>query len=126
MRAAHTLVRQLRDDVSFMVFFSSVSGAFGNRGQTDYAAANDALDKLALSLNERIPGRVVSINWGPWGGTGMVSSELESEYERRGISLIGQDAGVQAFIAELEHGAPDDAQVVLMCADLEQMTRIDG
>jgi NAD(P)-dependent dehydrogenase (short-subunit alcohol dehydrogenase family) len=112
--------------VGFVAFFSSVSGAFGNRGQVDYAAANDALDKLALSLNESIKGRVVSINWGPWGGAGMVSAELEKEYERRGISLIELEKGIEDFLEELEYGAPDDAQVVLMCADLERMMGSDA
>ena len=109
---ARTLVERLRRDVRFVVLFSSVSGAFGNRGQIDYAAANDALDKLAASLARELPGRVVSIDWGPWGGTGMVSPELEREYARRGIGLIDPERGVEALLAEL-HGGRGDAQVIL-------------
>jgi acyl transferase domain-containing protein/NAD(P)H-dependent flavin oxidoreductase YrpB (nitropropane dioxygenase family)/NADP-dependent 3-hydroxy acid dehydrogenase YdfG len=89
--SALTLQRKLRDDVRFVVFFSSVSGAFGNRGQVDYAAANDALDKLAHHLAGKLRARVVSINWGPWGQVGMVSPELEREYARRGIRTIAPD-----------------------------------
>jgi len=126
VNGAHTLMNRLRDDVGFVAFFSSVSGAFGNRGQTDYAAANDALDKLALSLNESLPGRLFSINWGPWGGDGMISAELETEYNRRGIDLIDLNEGVAAFLDELSYGAPDDAQVILMSADLHRMTGLDG
>ena len=114
---ALTLSRSVRPDVGFVVFFSSVSGTFGNRGQADYAAANDALDKLAHSLNERLDGRVFSINWGPWGGTGMVSPELEREYARRGVGLIDTDGGVQSFVEELCYGASDVAQVILMRAE---------
>ena len=66
---AQALVERLRADTSFVVFFSSVSGAFGNLGQIDLAA-NDALDKLAFCLSKRIEGRVLSVNWGPWAGTG--------------------------------------------------------
>ncbi|HHO54642.1 MAG TPA: SDR family NAD(P)-dependent oxidoreductase, partial [Deltaproteobacteria bacterium] len=86
---AHNLVRCLRDDTSAVVFFSSVAGAFGNRGQADYAAANDVLDQLARTT--RMPGqggRVFSINWGPWSGGGMVTPELEAQYLKRGIGLI--------------------------------------
>ncbi len=118
--SAQTLVKHLRDDIQFVAFFSSVAGAFGNRGQADYAAANDTLDKLAVSLNQSRAGRVLSINWGPWGGTGMVSKELESEYAKRGISLIGLDIGAEAFLDELDMGSPDDAQVVLMCAQPDE------
>jgi NAD(P)-dependent dehydrogenase (short-subunit alcohol dehydrogenase family) len=114
---ALTLAAKLRDDVRFVCFFSSVAAAFGNRGQVDYAAANDFLDKLAVALNERMSGRVFSINWGPWKNGGMVSRELERELERHGIGLIAPAEGVESFLAELSLGAPDDAQVVLMKAD---------
>ena len=70
-------------------------------GQTDYAAANDALDKLAHHLHRTVRARVLSINWGPWRGVGMVRPELEREYERRGIGLIAPDAGIERFFEEL-------------------------
>src|SRR5262249_61974790 len=57
----------------FAAFFSSVAGRFGDRGQADYAAADDALNQLAVWLDRRWPGRVVSMIWGPWSGGGMVS-----------------------------------------------------
>ncbi|HKA91086.1 MAG TPA: SDR family NAD(P)-dependent oxidoreductase, partial [Haliangiales bacterium] len=116
---ALVLAEKLRRDVKFVVFFSSVSGAFGNRGQADYAAANDALDKLALHLDRTLPGRVLSINWGPWGGTGMISPELEREYSRRGIGLIRPEEGVSRLLDELRR--PGLAQVILMRAAPEAM-----
>ena len=118
---ARILADKLRDEVSFVVFFSSVSGAFGNRGQVAYAAANDALDKLAVSLNERLDGRVFSINWGPWAGDGMVTPELEREYARRGIGLIAPEGGVEAFVDELADSRRGEAQVILMTAEPEAL-----
>ena len=103
------------------MFFSSVASAFGNRGQADYAAANDVLDKLAYSLQGRTQGRVVSINWGPWAGAGMVSPELEREYARRGIGLIPMTDGVEALLRELRYGERQDVQVVMMGSTLESM-----
>ena len=47
----------------------------------------------------------------------MVSSELEREYTRRGVGLIEADEGCRAFLDELERGAPDDTQVLLMKGD---------
>lgn len=111
--SAITLAEKIRDDAAFMVFFSSVSGAFGNRGQTDYAAANEFLDRLARSLNACRSGRMLSINWGPWSGAGMVSPELASEYARRGYSLIDAADGVSSLISELTHGPQDEANVIL-------------
>ena len=111
------LVRKLRHDVGAVVFFSSIAGAFGSRGQADYAAANDVLDKLAWALSQRIDGRVVSINWGPWADSGMVSPELQREYGRRGIGLIDPDRGVDALIDELRFGSATDVQVILSNAD---------
>jgi NAD(P)-dependent dehydrogenase (short-subunit alcohol dehydrogenase family) len=118
--AARVLEARLRDDVRFVVFFSSVSGAFGNRGQTDYAAAGDVLDKLAVELQRRIQGRVVSIDWGPWGGTGMVSDELAREYARQGVGLIPPEEGIDRLFQEIG-SASSDAQVILMAADPSAM-----
>jgi NAD(P)-dependent dehydrogenase (short-subunit alcohol dehydrogenase family) len=112
VRGAHILAERLRPDVGFVVFFASVAGAFGNPGQADYAAANDALDTLALHLSHRLAGRVVSIDWGPWAGVGMVTPELEREYARRGLGLIPVEEGVDRMLAEL--GQRDAAQVVIM------------
>ena len=114
LASARTLVDKLRDDVKLVVMFSSISGAFGNRGQVDYAAAGDALDKLAWSLQSKIAGRVVSIDWGPWRGTGM-AVDLEREYAKRGIGLIDPDAGIEALLDELQRGR--DAQVILTATD---------
>lgn len=101
----------------FLALFGSVAGVYGNRGQTDYAAANDALDGLAHIWAEDFPGRVLSLDWGPWAAEagGMVSPELARAYSRRGIPLIDPEAGGAAFLAELAHGT--DVQVVLMAAD---------
>jgi NAD(P)-dependent dehydrogenase (short-subunit alcohol dehydrogenase family) len=122
MAGAATLAMKLRRDVRFVVLFSSLSGVLGNRGQVDYAAANDALDKLAWSLNQRVAGRVVSIAWGPWTGAGMVSPELEREYVRRGIGLIDAERGIDCLLRELGDGRAADAQVIVVAADPRLVT----
>ncbi|UGY94914.1 type I polyketide synthase [Streptomyces gobiensis] len=106
-------------DPAFLVLFGSVAGVFGNRGQADYAAANDALDTLAHAWSGLFPGRVVAVDWGPWAAqaSGMVTPELERTYARRGIALINPDDGTAALLAELAHGR--EAQVVLMARQAE-------
>jgi acyl transferase domain-containing protein/NAD(P)-dependent dehydrogenase (short-subunit alcohol dehydrogenase family) len=111
---AEVLEAKLQSDVKFVALFSSVSGCFGNRGQTDYAAANSALDHVARSLGRRVKGRTISINWGPWAGTGMVTADLENEYRRRGIGLIPPQVGTQRFLDELRFGRHETRQVVIM------------
>ncbi len=117
VNGALAIAEHVRPDVGFVVFFSSIAATFGNRGQSDYAAANDFLDRLARALKSRYSGRVLSINWGPWRSAGMVSPELEREYAKRGIDLIEPEAGVESFIDELLHGPAADAQVILMSGD---------
>jgi len=117
VNGALAIARKVRPDIGFIVFFSSIASTFGSRGQSDYAAANDFLDRLAVKLNATLEGRVISINWGPWGATGMMAPELEREYARRGIGLIEPAAGVASFLDELFLGSATDAQVILMRGD---------
>ncbi|MEU9125990.1 SDR family NAD(P)-dependent oxidoreductase [Streptomyces sp. NPDC048506] len=102
------------EDTGFLVLFGSVSGVFGNRGQADYAAANDALDTLARTWSARTGRRVLAVDWGPWAaaGGGMVTPELERAYARRGVPLLDPDAAVGALLDELDRGTAP--QVVLV------------
>ncbi|MDN5285186.1 MAG: erythronolide synthase [Mucilaginibacter sp.] len=109
------LAEQLRPETQFVILFSSIASVYGNRGQTDYAAANSVLDKYAWALNKRIKGKVISINWGPWKGAGMVSPTLEKEYERRGIALIPLQDGREIFLNELKYGK--ESQVLIMAGN---------
>lgn len=104
---------------AFLALFGSVAGVFGNRGQADYAAANDALDTLAATpaWSRRFPGRVLAVDWGPWAAEagGMVTPELERMYASRGIPLIDPAEGTAAFLAELAGGT--GGQVVLLAEE---------
>jgi NAD(P)-dependent dehydrogenase (short-subunit alcohol dehydrogenase family) len=103
----------LPDEPKFVVLFGSISATLGNRGQSDYAAANDALE----TLGRRWPaGRAVTVHWGPWAPTGdhdgMVTPELMREYARRGIELIDPEEGTLGLLRELAWGRPDVSAVV--------------
>ncbi|WP_110181359.1 type I polyketide synthase [Nocardioides solisilvae] len=113
---AEAILSRLHLGMRFVVLFGSVSGVFGNRGQVDYAAANDALDTLARAHDGRQGCRVLSLDWGPWAGGGMVSPELTREYARRGIGLLDPADGVRALLQQVaaEEGP---AQLVVMCGD---------
>ncbi len=100
----------------FVVLFGSVAAALGNRGQADYAAANDALEFLGSSWSARTGRRLVTVHWGPWapGGahSGMVTPELAQEYGRRGIALIDPEEGTRCLLDELARGASSVRAVV--------------
>ena len=111
--SALNLSRLLRPEkLKFCAFFASVAGRFGNRGQSDYAAANEVLSKLARYLDQRWPGRVVSVVWGPWSQIGMVS-ELEQHLSQRGLQLIPPEVGPLRFEEELRCGHKGECEVVI-------------
>ena len=58
----------LKIDVAFFVSFSTVSAAFGNAGQVDYAAACAFQDALTQQYAMQTPRntRILSIDWPLW------------------------------------------------------------
>ncbi len=113
VRGAFALARALDSHPpSFLVFFSSTAAAFGNKGQSDYSAANEVLNKLARQLSARWSKRVVAVAWGPWDGAGMVTPELRRSMVALGTPLIGVDAGVEALLNELRYGHVNETQVI--------------
>ena len=87
--------------LDFLVLFSSIVGVFGNIGQTDYAIANEVLNKAAYQAKRENPNcRVLSINWGPW-DSGMVTPELKRAFAERNMDLIPTDAGAELMVKEI-------------------------
>jgi NAD(P)-dependent dehydrogenase (short-subunit alcohol dehydrogenase family) len=112
--SAFTLVRRLRPEgLKVLIFMSSVTAAFGNRGQADYGAANGVLNGLAALLSARWPTRVRALNWGPWDKTGMVSEHVKQQFVRRGIQVISAPAGVAAVAREIKTDSLSDPVVVV-------------
>ncbi|WP_371273139.1 SDR family NAD(P)-dependent oxidoreductase [Streptomyces sp. MUSC 14] len=101
---------------AFTVLFGSIAAVLGNRGQADYAAANDALESLGSDWAARTGNRALTVHWGPWAPsgthTGMVGAELGREYARRGVELIDPDEGTAALLRELAWGDPATRAVV--------------
>ncbi|MTE14579.1 acyltransferase domain-containing protein [Nocardia sp. CT2-14] len=83
-----------------LILFTSVAGLFGNTGQADYAAANEALGRFAVSWGARDPERrVTALDWGAWDG-GMVTPALREHFAARGVPLLAPAAGAAAFAAQ--------------------------
>jgi NAD(P)-dependent dehydrogenase (short-subunit alcohol dehydrogenase family) len=102
-----------QDQLKYLILFSSVAARMGNKGQSDYAMANEVLNKMALHEAAQRPNcRVVAINWGPWDG-GMVSASLKREFERQGIHLIPIEKGVRYLLDEMKTGSSNPVEVVI-------------
>ena len=81
--------------LTHLLLFSSAAGFYGNAGQSDYAMANEALNRIALLFKQNHPEcHVTSFNWGPWEG-GMVTAELKRLFEERDVEVISVEDGTQ-------------------------------
>jgi acyl transferase domain-containing protein/NAD(P)-dependent dehydrogenase (short-subunit alcohol dehydrogenase family)/acyl carrier protein/SAM-dependent methyltransferase len=82
------------DPLALFAAYASVVGVFGNVGQTDYAAANSALDALVRRrIAEGAPGRSISLDWGLWRGAGMDGADAEGRFDRMGLPPLDPAAG---------------------------------
>lgn len=99
--------------LDFLVLFSSIVGFYGNVGQSDYAIANEILNKSAHLLKHKHPQcHVISINWGPW-DSGMVTPELKKIFEQRKVDVIPTDVGARMLVEALMPSSGEAVQVVV-------------
>jgi len=99
--------------LDYLVLFSSVAGFYGNSGQSDYAIANEILNKSAHLVKQHHPScHVVAINWGPW-NSGRVTPELKKAFANRNIELIPIEVGTQMLVEELATAHHETVQVII-------------
>lgn len=96
-----------------LVLFASAAGFYGNIGQSDYAIANEILNRFAHQFKQQYPAcHVSSFNWGPWDG-GMVTPELKQIFKQRGIEVIPVEVGTQLLVEELAWGDQQTVQILV-------------
>ena len=101
------------NELRHLVLFSSAAGFYGNVAQSDYAIANEILNKAAHLFKRQHPDcHVRCFNWGPWDG-GMVSASLKKMFTERNIQVIPIDAGTQIFVDELTSNNQNIPQVLV-------------
>jgi acyl transferase domain-containing protein/NAD(P)-dependent dehydrogenase (short-subunit alcohol dehydrogenase family) len=111
--------------LKFFTVFSSVAGRYGNSGQSDYATANELMNRLCTQLQARWGAGVAvsALCWGPWGatkfGAGMVTAETEAKFAAKGVRLVSAALGRRLFRQELARVAGTPVEVVCGEADWE-------
>ena len=110
----HLLAATAEDPLRLLCLFSSVTARCGNRGQADYAMANEILNKIGDAEYHRRGGdcRVKSLNWGPWKG-GMVTPALEARFNALGVPLIALEDGARMLVEEVQGPDPVSVELVL-------------
>ncbi|RJV00485.1 MAG: acyltransferase domain-containing protein [Candidatus Poseidoniales archaeon] len=112
------------DSLRFACAFTSVAGRFGNRGQTDYAAANSILDAEMARMTANSECRAVAIGWTGWRDVGMATrGSIEAVFESSGIETLSVEDGVEIFVKEALAGGK---RRVLGCGSLGNMDLFDS
>ncbi|HEY0789748.1 MAG TPA: SDR family NAD(P)-dependent oxidoreductase, partial [Chthoniobacterales bacterium] len=118
-----------RDErLDFFALFSSISGVFGNIGQSDYAYANAFLDEFARWREQRRAlgqrsGRTASINWPLW-RTGSRGDGLGLEAKRMsdaGLTALDAQAGLAVFETALNTLEP---QVMVLAGEADSIRKL--
>lgn len=114
--------------LDFVIYFSSITGAVGNPGQADYAAANAFLSAYAGYRNNMVKsgirsGKTLSICWPLWKDGGMhVNAETEKILESRsGVIPMPVDAGLKVLYDGWSCGAQE---VICLYGDGGRMNEI--
>jgi len=90
-----------RQSDPFVVHFSSMASLLGSPGQSNYCAANGALDALAAATGQ------LAIQWGPWEGAGMAAGLGGRERQRLealGVTPLQPAAAFAALEQVLQRG----------------------
>ena len=101
-------------DPAFIVACSSITARLGRRGQADYAAANECLNKMTQEVAKQYRNsKVLSVNWGPWDG-GMVDDRLKAVFKKEGVGLIPLNTGAEYLLQELQSRPTPEVELVVL------------
>ncbi len=115
-------LHDLAGELKAFVLFSSATGAVGNAGQANYAAANTYLD--ALAEQRRADGlAATSVAWGPWGAGGMAvdGEDVTARLRRNGMTVLDPDLAISALDVAY---ARDESGLVVADIDWERFLSV--
>jgi NAD(P)-dependent dehydrogenase (short-subunit alcohol dehydrogenase family)/acyl carrier protein/phosphopantetheinyl transferase len=101
---------------AYVVCMGSVAGRFGNPGQVDYAAANDALARMCQSRPNSL-----HVDWTAWDDVGMaVRGGMRSLLTERGVDLLPADAGASLLTSLVANRVAGEIVVAGDLGDFEE------
>jgi acyl transferase domain-containing protein/NAD(P)-dependent dehydrogenase (short-subunit alcohol dehydrogenase family)/phosphopantetheinyl transferase len=101
---------------TYVVSMGSVAGRFGNPGQVDYGAANDALARLCHTR----PGSL-HVDWTAWDDVGMaVRGGMRGLLTERGVELLPADAGAGLLASLVANKVTGELVVAGALGDFEE------
>lgn len=109
-----------KDNLDFMICFSSIAATTGNQGQIDYAYANKFMDSYAMRNGN---GKIISIDWSLWMDSGMGNTPGVRELikEGFGITALTEEEGIQALANAMNERTPN---LVVVKGDKERICNV--
>jgi amino acid adenylation domain-containing protein len=115
-------------ELDFMLLFGSASGAMGNPGQADYAAANAFMDSFAAYRNQRVAqgerrGVTLAVDWPYWrdGGMRIDAKTLEAMRTGFGVTPLETEHAMLALGAAVQSR---EAQVLVLSGEHARLRRL--
>ncbi len=95
--------------LDFFITCSSIAAVLGSPGQSHYAAANAMVDAFVAQC--RAEGKpYISINWGPWEGSGM-AAQWNKQYRRVGVEALTAAENLSLFTDVLTNSVANTANI---------------
>ncbi len=92
---------------TYFLSMGSIAGRFGNPGQVDYTAANEAMAQVCLARP-----RSLHVCWTAWGDVGMaVRGGMDTLLTERGVELLPAGPGARLTVAMMEAGMTGEVVV---------------
>jgi acyl transferase domain-containing protein/acyl carrier protein/NADP-dependent 3-hydroxy acid dehydrogenase YdfG len=98
-----------KDDMDFIVYFSSATAVIPEPSRVDYTGANSFLDAYSFYRNQNFKTKTYSINWHSWSKVGMAArwKEIQETNRRKhylneqtktgGLHFIGENNGEEIY-----------------------------
>ena len=98
------------------ISMGSIAGRFGNSGQIDYAAANDALAKLCAGRP-----KALHIDWSAWNGVGMATrGGMDFLLQKRGVQLLQAQPCAELMVSLIQEDWSNEVIITDQLGDFDR------